>query len=293
MTTAPGSSGGGRGASVRTAGLICTRDRGALLGDAVRSLAASLGDDGELVVVSTGADPALEDLGPATRVLRSTRPGKSRQLNQGLLDVGGELVVCIDDDCRVAPDWVPAMVAPFEDPGVGAVFGPVQGLDGAGSEAGPAVLTPGPAPSLTWHYANGAAMALRRSAVLEVGGFDERLGPGASLHGEEHDLVLRQVEAGWRIAIADAPAVEHVGWRTVDERHRNLLVYSRGAGAFIGAALRRDPARWWRLPVRRLHYELRQWRFWREEGPWYGPRVTAAFFRGLLAGLRLGPRRWL
>ena len=288
MTAASGGVG-----TLPVSGLICTKDRPALLGDAVRSLAASLGEDAEVVVVTTGADSALDDLGPASRVLRSSRPGKSRQLNQGLLDVGGELVVCIDDDCRVAPDWVPAMVAPFEDPGVGAVFGPVRGLDGAGREVGPAVLVPGPAPALTWHYANGAAMALRRQAVLEVGGFDERLGPGAAVHGEEHDLVLRLVEAGWRIAIADAPAVEHVGWRTSDERHRNLVVYSRGAGAFIGAALRRDPIRWWRLPVRRLRYELRQWRYWREEGPSFGPRVTVAFLRGLLAGLRLEPRRWL
>lgn len=283
---------GGAG-DLRVSGLICTKDRRALLGEAVRSLAVALGDDGELVVVAAGADTGLEDLGPATRVLRSSRPGKSRQLNQGLLDVGGDLVVCIDDDCRVEPDWVGAMAAPFEDPAVGAVFGPVRGLDGAGREVGPGELVPGPAPARTWHYANGAAMALRRAAVLEVGGLDERLGPGAALHGEEHDLVLRLVEAGWLIAIADAPAVEHVGWRTPAERHRNLLVYSRGAGAFIGAALRRDPARWWRLPVRRLRYELRQWRFWREEGPSFGPRVTVAFLRGLLAGLRLEPRRWL
>src|SRR3546814_18359204 len=82
-------------------------------------------------------------------------------------------------------------------------------------------------------------MALRRHAAIEVGGFDERLGPGAPLHGEEHDLVLRLYEAGWQGVVADAPVVEHLDWRDDSERLANLLVYSRGAGAFLGAALRR------------------------------------------------------
>src|SRR3546814_4062134 len=84
-------------------------------------------------------------------------------------------------------------------------------------------------------------MALRRHAAIEVGGFDERLGPGAPLHGEEHDLVLRLYEAGWQGVVADAPVVEHLDWRDDSERLANLLVYSRGAGAFLGAALRRSP----------------------------------------------------
>lgn len=290
----PPSPGAGPQASVT--GLVCTKDRSELLGAALRSLAAALRPQDELVVVEHGASGAaaiLEELACRSVLVTARRAGKSRQLNEGVLAAGSEVIVCTDDDCRVPPGWVSAMAAPFADPAVGIVFGPVDGLSGVAGTVGPRRLEPGPAPSVTWHYANGAAMAVRRSMVVEIGGFDERLGPGAPQHGEEHDLVLRAQEAGWQVRIAAVPPVEHVGWRDrVAERH-NLSVYSRGAGAFIGAALRRAPRRHLGLLVRRARYQARLWRFWRVEGPWFGPRTTLSFLGGLVAGLRLEPRRWM
>ena len=145
----------------------------------------------------------------------------------------------------------PAMAAPFDDPLVGVAFGHVIGLSSVRDKPQQPV-PPGPAPAESWAYANGAAMAVRRRAVLEVGGFDERLGPGAPVHGEEHDLILRLQEAGWLVRVTAAPPVDHLEWRDDEETRENLLVYSRGAGAFIGAALRRAPRRWARtaLPTR-------------------------------------------
>ena len=277
-------------------GLVCTRDRSELVPPALHSLAAALGPADELIVVEHGAEAAAtatSSIDAACTVLRSARPGKSRQLNIGVTAARGDVLVCTDDDCRVDPTWARAMAAPFQDPAVGAVFGPVVGLDGAGSDPGPAALRSGLAPDRTWRFANGAAMALRRDAVLAVGGFDERLGPGAPLHGEEHDVVLRLREAGWEIRIADAPPVRHVEWRTPAERQRNLEVYSRGAGGFLGAAVRRAPRRWLRLLIQRGRYQLRLWTYWREEGLLHGPRTTLAFLGGLVAGVRLAPRRWL
>ena len=275
---------------------MCTRDRSDLLPPALRSLAGTLGPDGELIVVEhgdSGASAILDGLPCATVLLDAPVPGKSRQLNRGVVAASNEVIVCTDDDCRVAPGWAAAMAAPFTDPAVGIVFGPVEGLTGVADSLGPARLEPGPAPARTWHYANGAAMAVRRSMVLAIGGYDERLGPGAPQHGEEHDLVLRAQEAGWEVRIAAAPTVEHVAWRDPAEERRNLLVYSRGAGAFLGAALRRRPRRHLLLLLRRIRYQLRLWRFWREEGVGFGPRTSLSFLGGLLAGLRLGPRRWI
>jgi GT2 family glycosyltransferase len=193
-----------------------------------------------------------------------------------------------DDDCRVAPGWLAAMSAPFADPGVGAVFGDVVGLSGLEGER-PAPLHPGPPPAVTWEYANGAAMAVRRSAALALGGFDERLGPGAPVHGEEHDLVLRLLDAGWEVRIADAPPVEHLEWRDADATRRNLLVYSRGAGAFVGLALRRDLRSGLRLLRRRSRYQATLWRRSGPEDRAFGPASSAAFARGLVHGLRLKP----
>jgi GT2 family glycosyltransferase len=231
-------------------------------------------------------------LGDRGRFLYDAVGGKSRQLNLGLRAAAYDVVVMTDDDCRVAPGWLTAMAAPFEDPAVAATFGPVAGLSGV---AGVDFVFPpaGPVPPVTWHYANGAAMAVRRDAAIAVGGFDERLGPGAPVHGEEHDIVLRLQEAGHDVRIADAPVVEHLEWRDRTETRDNLLVYSKGAGAFVGAALRRAPRRWARTAVRRTRYKLSLWRHRSSEGWTFGPATSWAYARGVAHGLRLPPRRFV
>lgn len=275
--------------------LVCTKDRPELLDACLRSLAAALPEGGELLVVATG-DPSVEELvagsGVDARFLHDPVGGKSRQLNLGLATAAHDVVVLTDDDCRVAPDWLTAMAAPFDDPAVGAAFGAVVGLSGL-ADAPLVPPSPGPAPEVTWAYANGAAMAVRRSAVLEVGGFDERLGPGAPVHGEEHDIVLRLQEAGWDVRIADAPVVEHLEWRDEAQTRDNLLVYSEGAGAFIGAALRRAPRRWLRMGLRRARYQLALWQHREAVGWRFGPATSWAFLRGVAHGLRLSPRRFV
>src|SRR3546814_19785440 len=123
------------------------------------------------------------------------------------------------------------MSAAFDDPRVGAAFSDVKGLSSvAGDEPPP--LPPGPPPAVTWAYLNGAGMALRRHAAIEVGGFDERLGPGAPLHGEEPDLALPPYEPGWQGVGADPPVVGHLDWRDDSERPAHPPVAHRGAGAF-------------------------------------------------------------
>lgn len=270
--------------------VVCTHDRAALLEDCLLSVAAALPPDGELVVCATDArsKQLVDGLVVPARHLVS-RPGKSRQLNAALRASTAPIVVITDDDCRVDATWVEAMAAPFADPEVGAVFGPVQGLSSVdGTKQDP--VPPGPAPERSWLYANGAAMAVRRRAAFEVGGFDERLGPGAPAHGEEHDLVLRMQERGWQIVVSDAPPVEHLEWRDPAETRRNLLVYSRGAGAFLGAAVRRRPTRWGRSVVRRARYQMALWRL----GGWrFGGRTSIAFLLGLIHGFLLSPRRFL
>ncbi|MDP1821506.1 MAG: glycosyltransferase [Acidimicrobiales bacterium] len=275
--------------------LVCTRGRPELLGDCLASIDAAMGGDDELLVVEAdGAHAAdlVATLRHPARHLAAPRPGKSRQLNLGLREARHPLVVMTDDDCRVATGWVAAMAAPFADPGVGVVFGNVSGLSGVrGVEV--ALLAEGDPPAVTWAYANGAAMAVRRKAALAIGGFDERLGPGAPVHGEEHDLVLRLQEAGWAVRIAAAPTVEHLEWRDEAATRVNLVVYSRGAGAFVGLALRRHPLGSARLLVRRSRYQASLWRHTAAEGRSFGPVTTMAFLGGLLHGVVRGPRRFV
>lgn len=273
--------------------LLPTVGRESFLPDCVRSVAAALGPDDELIVVeavSDSAGQALAALGPGSwRSLRVDRPGKSRQLNAGIEAARGEVIAVTDDDCRVAEDWLDRMVEPFSEPDVGIAFGPVRGLSEIpGRAASPPDHLPGPAPPAVWRFAHGPALAVRAAAAAEVGGFDERLGPGAPVHGEEADLVLRLTARGWRCWLADAPVVEHLEWRSEDEDARNRLVFERGAGAWLGAAFRRQPLRALELLRLRLRYQLGLFRS--HGGRAHARAALIVFGSGLATGLRMKPK---
>lgn len=259
--------------------VVASHDRPALLARTLPAMAAALGPGDDLVVVESGGAPAGPG-GLAGRRLASPHRGKSAKLNEGVAACTQPVVVLTDDDCAVRPGWVDAMAAPFADPAVGVVFGPVVGLTTVPGSGGLPAVAAGPAPFVTWTYAHGAAMAVRRLALDEVGGFDERLGPGAPAHGEEHDVLLRLRARGWRAVVADAPPVEHVAWRDAGAEAANRLVYERGAGAFLGAAVRRSPSTGLRLLAARLRYLAGL----RSVPP------AAAFAGGLAYGLRMSPR---
>jgi GT2 family glycosyltransferase len=269
--------------------------RTALLRDALAHLSSCLGDGDELIVAEAGGNAAaavLEGLRPvAARLVHLTvdPPGKCRQLNAAIRMAQGEVLLLTDDDVRVPSGWADAMAAPFVDPQIGLACGRVRGLSRVpGVEEDPG-LPPGPAPVEPWRFAHGAAMAVRRRAAAEAGGFDERLGPGTPACGEDHDFVLRVRAQGWRVVIANADPVVHMDWRSAQENRRNALAYERGGGAVVGAALRRSPNEAWPVFRRRLGYQRSVFTWNRR----FGPPALGAFAAGMLYGLRLGRRDWL
>ena len=101
------------------------------------------------------------------------------------------------------------------------------------------------------------------------------------MHGEEADLLLRMQSAGWRCWFVDGPAVRHMEWRTELQDRRNLLVYERGGGAWVGAALRRDPRSAAAAIATRLRYQAGHFG---GSGPRFALASQAAFGAGLLQG---------
>lgn len=285
MTEAPGS-------RPPVAVVIATYDRPALLPDCVASIVAAMGPDDELVVSEGGDSDArrvVAGLDRPASAITVDDGGKSRRINGGVAATTAPILCFTDDDCLVAPGWIEGLVAPFADPTVAVAFGPVQGLSHVPGEeaAGPPV---GEAPFITWTYAHGSSVAVRREALLAIGGLDERLGPGSPAGaGEDHDLVLRVRELGWRVVIADAPPVQHMDWRDEAANASNQLVYERGTGAFLGAALRRGRRHGWPLLKHRLGYarQLVADRSGAERR--YALRAVGRFAGGLVYGVRLRP----
>lgn len=277
----------------RATALVCTKDRPDMLGACLDRLNASLSAEDELLLVEApGAGPAPPGLPWGDHRFRRTvadRPGKSYQLNVGIRAARGSLILLTDDDVKVPSGWALAMIQPFDDPAVGLVCGRVQGLTTAPGSDDPEPVADGEAPLETWKFAHGAAMAVRRTAALDAGGFDERLGPGAHAVGEDHDFLLRVREAGWKVFVSSAPPARHEEWRSAAADYANALAYERAGGAIIGAAIRRGAPQRWRLLRGRLAYQ----RQLLATNHRFGARGLVAFAGGLLYGLRLKRHAYL
>lgn len=156
-------------------------------------------------------------------------------------ELGAEFVWLINPDARAADDALAVMVAAMKRDGRLAAVGCRLGSGPPGGRvvwwSGRAVERERP----PWGFVSGASVLLRRSAVAEVGGFDERL----FLYWEDVDLCVRLRRAGYRLAVADDAHVFHEGGRAVGRgrpvqdyfsARNGLLVVRQHAARFLPTA---------------------------------------------------------
>jgi glycosyltransferase involved in cell wall biosynthesis/GT2 family glycosyltransferase len=176
--------------------------------------------------------------------LASDRVGAAVARNDGARSLGKEvdLLLFTDDDCEVPPDWIERWRGFFEShPSVSIAFGkvdvpdfdPTTGLipsfDPGHEESvwGPEVFSRG-----AGFVGMSANMAIRRDAFDDVGGFDGAFGPGARFRaGDDPDLALRTVQAGYLLGRTAEPTVMHYGFRNTLEASRLGHGYSAGTAA--------------------------------------------------------------
>jgi len=276
--------------------IVCTKNRPEFLGSCLQGIDRTLAAGDQLLVMEDGdshGPDAVAGLASEYRLVHEDGHWKTWMLNRAAVLSANEVLLMTDDDCEVPTGWIEGMARAFGDESVGIAFGPMEGLAGLPGGVPPRLL-PGPAPFAPWWYSHGASMAVRRSALLEVGGFDERLGPGRPPGcGEEPDLILRLQRRGWICVIADAPSVRHLEWRDKAENVQTLLRYERGSGAWLGAALRREGGRVLGLLKLRLHYQLGAFDRAELRGRWFGLRALLAFLSGLGRGLTFAEKRFI
>jgi hypothetical protein len=211
--------------------------------------------DEVLVADSASRDPeAIERVATdaGARVVRCDLPGASRARNAGWQAARSPWVLFVDDDCRPLPGWVDAMRSVQDLEGVAFAGGrTVAPEDASGMPASVTLVEP---PEVLHHgvraLLGGAGnLAVRRDALAEVGGFDERMGPGVPgvQSGEDLEMLDRILERGWTGRHVTAAQVEHEQWRSRAERRRLEYAYGKGMGARVGAAVRRHPLRGWLL----------------------------------------------
>lgn len=259
--------------------------RGKTLGHAIESVRRQSYENWELLVVTQGKDPSLDEVvGKAQaadgriRRIHLERCGISLARNAGVREARGEIVAFTDDDCEADRDWLTVMAECFEaQPETGLVGGAL--IEPRWKRRGickcPAVhpkevtfdpkRTPHQPPD-GWTWA-GANFAVRKSALERVGPFDEYLGAGAVFPvAEETDIGFRLEELGVPMHCTPRAVVMHsyghrYGLKSVMQNARN---YAYGTGAMAGKlTLKGDPAgkRWLHSVYRQTLLDRRLYRW--------------------------------
>lgn len=167
--------------------------------------------------------------GGARLIQRAAARGPAAARNAGWQATDAPILVFLDADVEVTPSWLAPLLAHFADPSLAAVAprvrAPASATDLLGRferEASP--LDMGALPSLVGPrrrvpYVPSAALLVRRAALAELGGFDERL-----RLGEDVDFVWRAVAAGWTVRYEPSVEVIHrnrPSWpRLASQRYR-------------------------------------------------------------------------
>jgi GT2 family glycosyltransferase len=225
--------------------VIPTRDRPAYLDVTLASVMDQARAAGaEVLVVADGGGPetALVAGRHGARLVALDRPrGLNAARNLGVRRAQAELIVLLDDDVRVGPRWLEALLAGARHaPAYGILGGPIRAeLEGGGPRAcgrePPPITTLdlGPA-DCDAQYVWGANMALRRATFDAVGEFDEALAG----RGDEEEWERRYAAAGGRVRYIAAAGIVH---RRAGADAR-LTRLSRAAYA-LGRSARRNDVR--------------------------------------------------
>jgi O-antigen biosynthesis protein len=227
--------------------VLLTFNRWDLTRQALSLLAEETEPRYEVVIVDNAStDGTLDELGEVrgAKILRNPRNlGFGPANNQGAAMARGRYLLLLNSDAWVRPGWLEPLVAIADaDPSVAAVAPKLLYPDGRLQEAG----------SILWRnarvrnygdgdqasrpeylfrrtvdYASAACLLVRRSAFIDVGGFDPRFAP---VYCEDVDLCLVLAAAGGRVVYQPRSVVEHVRGAssgavkaTHVERNRRLL----------------------------------------------------------------------
>ncbi|MEP9379963.1 glycosyltransferase [Aquabacter sp. CN5-332] len=217
-------------APTRLSVVICTHNRPDALRQCIAALMAAPEEPGcEFIVVDSASNTetrrAMEDmLAPFPRIVlhRLDQPGLSRARNTGMALSSGEWIAFLDDDTVPAPDWLARACTLIAEvpPACSIIGGAVHPLHPAGMPALPSrwlqllsiIEEKGEGDRTHAPAVCGANIILRKSHLLEVGGFPERLGRQGLrlLSGEEKFVERRLITLGARLWYSDRLRVQHM-----------------------------------------------------------------------------------
>ncbi|HSL43687.1 MAG TPA: glycosyltransferase [Anaerolineales bacterium] len=225
--------------------VICSRERPKLLFETIQSVLQSAHVPNEIIIVDQSAEPH-----PALAALKTERPCEIRYIhsksvgvgasrNLGIASARNKILIFIDDDMFVEPDWFSNLVQAVVRAGPCSV---VTGQVLPGKSEVPGGTAPSVKRDLRPAVYRGRIgkdvlytgnMGVYRSVFNEVGLFDERLGPGTTFPAaEDNDLGFRLLERGYCIYYVPDAIVYHRAWRSTSESLSLEWRYGVGRGAY-------------------------------------------------------------
>jgi GT2 family glycosyltransferase len=249
---------------LRMSAVICSHNGARTLPVALESLGRQSlpSDQLEVIVVDDGSSDGTSELARAAdaRVVRLDRnAGTARARNAGVAAARADIVAFIDDDCEADAQWAREVLRVFDDPEVAGVGGrvvpdspngfirrylllnnPLQPLGAELLEPQSAIrrlvryvgrtVRGGEVPN-ELYAAPGANLALRRAAVLDVGGFDEEI----RFSPEDEDLCrrLHQRPDGAVLRFASTAVVTHHFDGRLRDIFRRARAYGRGTARLV------------------------------------------------------------
>lgn len=183
--------------------ILATYNRARLVTEAIDSVLGQTFVDWELIIIDDGStDDTAAVLArytdPRIHTWRQSNQGISRARNTGLARARGEYVIMLDSDDRQLPQCLATLVAAAEArPNAVVVYGRSRGMDDAGSPIPRVVGAPEPFAGQTLRsllygdFVSLIAALIRRSALVDVGGFDP-----ATDFAEDWDLWIRLARRG-------------------------------------------------------------------------------------------------
>jgi N-acetylglucosaminyl-diphospho-decaprenol L-rhamnosyltransferase len=216
-----------------------------------RCLPTLIGQPGiaSVIVVDNGSDDdtaaMLAERWPDVRVVvLAQNRGFAGAVNAGIAKGSAEAVVLVNNDVECDPGFVDALLRPIAaHERVGMVAGLLLtpgrvAVDSYGIEVDRTLsafprFAGAPWPVELDEHAlampSGGAAAYRRTALDQVGGFDE----GLFAYMEDVDLGLRLAAAGWRCAGAREASGIHLGGATFGRRPRRQVEVAGAARAYM------------------------------------------------------------
>lgn len=213
--------------------IIVAHNSGRLLLESVCSAVSEVGEHRVVVVDAESTDDSIASVAgryPGVHVLRTANDGFAAANNRGIEATGASYVFLLNPDAVVAPGTIETLVSVLEDEPRAGIVGP-RVLDPDGTmQAGSygryptLVVRAGLAAKRLWRrftgrpqtpitplarigvdWVTGAAMLVRRAAIIDTGPMDE----GFFLYYEDIEWCHRMRDHGWDVLLEPAGSVTH------------------------------------------------------------------------------------